>query len=70
MTQRFRNPSPELYLLVSALASVLVAAIATQITALAFARFGRMVTVLLLADLVLYISMKVGVVAVSKRQGR
>lgn len=51
----------------SAVVSVLIAAVASQIQAFAFARFSRMVIVLLLADLVLYICMKVGLVAVSKR---
>ena len=68
MTQRFHNPSAELYLLISVLASVIVAAAATQIRALAFAGFIGMLTVLVLADLVLYICMKVGLVAVSKRE--
>ena len=61
MSTNFRSASSESYFAASAVVSVVLAAIARQIPAIAFGTFLQMAAVLIAADVVLYLLMKLGV---------
>jgi hypothetical protein len=65
-----RNSTAEGYTLYGAVVSVLVAAVLTQIPALRFGSFWMMTGVLIGADLVLYLLMKVGVFKAPRDRSR
>lgn len=58
MTRFFSNRSPESYAVANAIVGVLMAAVLTRIPALAFGTFRQMVVILLSADAVAYVVMK------------
>ena len=55
-----RNVSPERHLLAAAVVSLAVAAIASQVPMLSFGSFITMAIVLVAADVVVYVLMKLG----------
>lgn len=57
---KLNNFSAERALIRAALVSIAVAAIASQVPAFAFGRFGAMASVLIAADLVVYVLTKLG----------
>lgn len=63
---RFRNASPEAYLAVAVIISIAIAAVLAQIPALAFGGFVPMALILIAADIVLYVLMKLGIVKSSR----
>ncbi len=69
MASQLRNPSPEVYLAGAVVISLVLAAILTQIPAFAFGGFVRMAAVLVVADLALYVLMKLGAFG-SRSNGR
>ena len=60
MNSPFSRKSPEAFALVSATVGVLLAAILTLVPFLAFGTFWRMAGILIAADLVVYVAMKLG----------
>lgn len=69
MSARFRTVSPEMFLAGAVIISLTLAAVLSQIPGLAFGGFLVMAGVLVAADLVLYILMKLGVLK-TPRDGR
>ncbi len=60
MIRSFGTKSPENYILLYAIAGVVLAAVLTLIPALSFGTFWRMAAIFLIADLVGYIAIKTG----------
>lgn len=60
MINAIRNSTAERYTLYAAVLSILIAAVLTQIPVLRFGSFWLMAGVLVGADLVLYLLMKIG----------
>ncbi len=62
MRTHFRSASPELYLAGGIAVSLVLAAVMSRFPALAFAGFIAMAGVLVTADVVLYLLMKIGAI--------
>jgi hypothetical protein len=56
----FNSKSPEAFALASAVVGVLMAALLTLVPAVAFGSFWHMTAILLAADLVVYLAIKLG----------
>ena len=69
MSARFRTVSPEMFLAGAVIISLTMAGVLSQIPGLAFGGFLVMAGVLVAADLVLYILMKVGVIKAPRHNG-
>ena len=60
MISPFPRKSPEAFALASVVVGVLLAAILTQVPAIAFGTFWQMAAILMAADLMVYLAMKLG----------
>ncbi len=64
--EQLRNASAELYFVVSAAVSVLLALVAAQFPVAAFGSFRKMAAILVVADMVIYILSKLGILKVPR----
>jgi predicted permease len=60
LSRSFFSKSPESYAVGSAIVAVLMAAVLTRTPAAAFGTFWQMIAILLGADIVVYVMMKLG----------
>jgi hypothetical protein len=60
---RLGNPSAESSLLLAVIVSIVVAFVASRVPALAFGSFVQMVAILVAADLIVYLVMKIGLLS-------